>query len=105
MVDVVELLVVEPATVDDVLAVATGMVVVVVAKPLGSSMRNVATAWRAAAGGRGMATPFGRKAIVISSPFVSRTLFACAAGTTWPVFAVGELHVSTSTWPGLDPQS
>jgi len=104
VVDVV-LLVLPATVVDEVVDTAMGMVVVVVANPLGSSMRNVATAWRATAGGRGMVTPLGRNAIVISWPFVNRRVLAWAAGTMWPVLAVGELHVSTSTWPGLVPQS
>jgi hypothetical protein len=63
--------------------------------PDGSSSRNVDTAPRSAAGGCGTASPFGRKAIVMSSPLANRMPFALEAGTTVPFVDVGLGQVST----------
>lgn len=75
-----------PATVvvvvDAVDVVATVLGTVVVAKPLGSSTKKVATAFRATAGGFGIVVPFGTNAIVISWPSSSRIPLAFEAGTT-----------------------
>lgn len=63
--------------------------------PEGSAIRKDCTAFRSAAGGRGIASPFGRKAIVMSWPSARRTPSAADAGTTVPFVAVGDGQVST----------
>lgn len=91
----------EVADVDDV-AIVLG--IVVVAKPVGSSTMKAATALRAAAGGRGMTAPFGRKAIVIISPFSRCIWLAEEDGTIVPLVDVGVGQVSTESTPGLPSQ-
>jgi hypothetical protein len=65
----------------DVDVVATVLGIVVVAKPVGSSTRNVETMLRAAAGGLGIVVPFGTKAMVISWPSLKRMPLAFEADT------------------------
>jgi hypothetical protein len=77
---------------------------VVVAKPCGSARRNVVTALRAAADGRGITEPLGRKAMVNIWPFlVNRVPFAADTGMTVPFVEVGEGHISIMTIPGFEP--
>jgi hypothetical protein len=65
------------------------------ATPDGSSVMKVVTAVRAAAGGCGTASPFGRKAIVMSWPSANRMPFALEAATRVPVVELGLGQVST----------
>ena len=75
-----------PATVvdvvDDVDVVAAVIGIVVVAKPVGSSIKKVLTAFRAAAGGFGIVAPFGTNAIVMSWPSPRRIPPAFEAATS-----------------------
>lgn len=97
---VVEVDEVEVDDVDDVEGTAT---VVVVATPSGSTIMNCVRAFRATAGGWRMAVPFGRKAIVISSPFFKGISFALSAATIVPFVEVGDGQVSTSSWAAVPP--
>jgi hypothetical protein len=106
---VVEDVVLLPATVVDVVedvdVVAIVLGRVVVAKPVGSSIRKVLTAFRAAAGGCGIVVPVGTNAIVMSWPSSRRIPPAFEAGTSWPLVEVGDGHVSTEIEAGLPAQS
>lgn len=73
------------------------------ATPEGSSSRKVFTACRATAGGSGTGVPFGRKAIVMSSPFLNLMESAFEGATAVPFVVYGDGHVSTAISPGSDP--
>ncbi len=83
----------------DVLDVGGGTVVVVT--PVGSTMRNWEIAFTATAGGRGIAVPLGKKAIVINWPSRNRSCGAAPADTIVPLLALGEAHHSTDRTPGF----